>query len=48
MACHYLDGFLLMAAAAWLLDRILLPDPRPLVPSTAPSAAPSAASARHS
>jgi hypothetical protein len=26
MACHYLDGFLLMAAAAWLLDRILLPD----------------------
>lgn len=27
IACHYLDGFLLMAAAAWLLDRILLPDP---------------------
>jgi hypothetical protein len=27
MACHYLDGILLMAAAAWLLDRILLPDP---------------------
>jgi hypothetical protein len=26
MACHYLDGFMLMAAAAWLLDRILLPD----------------------
>jgi hypothetical protein len=32
MACHYLDGFVLMAVAAWLLDRILLPDrtaPRP-------------------
>jgi hypothetical protein len=26
MACHYLDGLMLMAAAAWLLDRILLPD----------------------
>jgi hypothetical protein len=26
MACHYLDGFVLMAVAAWLLDRILLPD----------------------
>jgi hypothetical protein len=26
MACHYLDGLALMAAAAWLLDRILLPD----------------------
>ncbi len=32
MACHYLDGFVLMAVAAWLLARILLPDrtaPRP-------------------
>ena len=27
MACHYLDGLILMAAAAWLLDKILLPDP---------------------
>jgi hypothetical protein len=27
MACHYLDGFVLMAVAAWLLDRILLADP---------------------
>jgi hypothetical protein len=27
MACHYLDACVLMAAAAWLLDRILLPDP---------------------
>lgn len=27
MACHYLDGVLLMAVAAWLLGRILLPDP---------------------
>lgn len=26
MACHYLDGFLLITVAAWLLDRILLPD----------------------
>ncbi len=25
MACHYLDLILLMVAAAWLLDRILLP-----------------------
>ncbi|MFC9438290.1 hypothetical protein [Nocardia sp. NPDC057030] len=25
MACHYLDGALLMAAAAFLLDRLLLP-----------------------
>ncbi len=27
MACHYLDLFVLMAVAAWLLDRILLPGP---------------------
>ncbi|MFI5062901.1 MAG: hypothetical protein ACHP9Z_02820 [Streptosporangiales bacterium] len=27
MACHYLDCCVLMAAAAWLLDRSLLPDP---------------------
>ena len=26
MACHYLDGLMLMATAAWLLDRILPPD----------------------
>lgn len=25
MACHYLDGGLIMAVCAWLLDRILLP-----------------------
>lgn len=25
MACHYLDGALIMAATAWLLDKILLP-----------------------
>jgi hypothetical protein len=27
MACHYLDGFALMGLAAWLIDKILLPDP---------------------
>jgi hypothetical protein len=27
MACHYLDLLVLMAAAAWLLDKLLLPDP---------------------
>jgi hypothetical protein len=27
MACHYLDIGLMMAATAWLLDKILLPDP---------------------
>jgi hypothetical protein len=27
MACHYLDCAVLLAAAAWLLDRILCPDP---------------------
>jgi hypothetical protein len=27
LACHWLDIFLLMAAAAWLLDKILVPDP---------------------
>lgn len=27
MACHYLDGLGLMGVAAWLLDKILLPDP---------------------
>ncbi|WP_226995673.1 hypothetical protein [Gordonia phthalatica] len=26
MACHYLDTLVMMAVAAWLLDRILLPD----------------------
>jgi hypothetical protein len=25
MACHYLDGGLIIAVSAWLLDRILLP-----------------------
>ena len=27
MACHYLDGLALMGLAAWLIDKILLPDP---------------------
>jgi hypothetical protein len=27
MACHYLDSGVLIAVAAWLLDRILVPDP---------------------
>jgi hypothetical protein len=27
MGCHYLDCCVLMAAAAWLLDHVLLPDP---------------------
>jgi hypothetical protein len=27
MVCHYLDLLVLMAAAAWLLDEILLSDP---------------------
>jgi hypothetical protein len=27
MACHYLDIALIMAATAWLLNKILLPDP---------------------
>jgi hypothetical protein len=26
MACHYLDCFLMVAAATWVLNRILLPD----------------------
>ena len=32
MACHYLDGLVLMGAAAWLLDRLLLPG-QPAAPS---------------
>jgi hypothetical protein len=32
MACHYLDGLVLMGAAAWLLGRILLPA-QPTTPS---------------
>ncbi len=44
MACHYLDLLLLMAAAAWLLDRILLPDPASATAaSTAPGQAAGAA-----
>jgi hypothetical protein len=27
MACHYLDGLVLTGVVAWLLDRIMLPDP---------------------
>jgi hypothetical protein len=38
MACHYLDCLLIMAAAAWLLDRILLPVPaQPPVPRVSPA-----------
>ena len=38
MACHYLDCLLIMAAAAWLLDRILLPVPaQPPVPPVSPA-----------
>jgi hypothetical protein len=33
MACHYLDGLVLMGAAAWLLGRILLPG-QPAAPPT--------------
>jgi hypothetical protein len=29
MACHYLDGLALMGLAAWLIDKILIPDPAP-------------------
>ncbi len=36
MACHYLDGFVLMAVAVLLLDRILLPDRAPARPDGAP------------
>ena len=32
MACHYIGGLVLMGAAAWLLDRILLPG-QPTAPS---------------
>lgn len=32
MACHYLDIGLLMAAATWLVDKILLPDPASITP----------------
>jgi hypothetical protein len=28
MACHYLDLLVLMALAAWLIDKLLSPDPR--------------------
>jgi hypothetical protein len=46
MVCHYMDLFLLMATGAWLVDKILLPDPpragRPAAhaASDAPEAAP--------
>jgi hypothetical protein len=38
MACHYLDGLALMGLAAWLIDKILLPDPA-ASPVSAPVAA---------
>jgi len=37
MACHYLDLFLLAAAAAWLLDRILPAGYRAIAPAKAAS-----------
>lgn len=44
MACHYLDLFLLMTAAAWVLNRILPPDPTSATAKNAPpSRAPGAA-----
>jgi hypothetical protein len=39
MACHYLDCLLVMAAAAWLLDRIMLPDPASSAPAPSPAQA---------
>lgn len=42
MACHYLDCCVLMAAAAWLLDHILLPGP---ASTTASSNAPAGSTA---
>jgi MYXO-CTERM domain-containing protein len=45
MACHYLDLLVLMGAAAWLLDKILLPDAAAVPPASAP--APSVTSASH-
>ena len=38
MACHYLDCLLIMAVAAWLIDKILLPVPaQPPVPPVSPA-----------
>jgi hypothetical protein len=37
MACHYLDGALIIAVSGWLLDKILMPAPARL--STVPGAA---------
>jgi hypothetical protein len=42
MACHYLDGLALMGLAAWLIDKIVLPDPaaaRVTVPPARPARA---------
>jgi len=39
MACHYLDFLLVMAAAAWLLDRIMLPGPASSAPALSPAQA---------
>jgi hypothetical protein len=47
MACHYLDGLALMGLAAWLIDKILLPDPAP-APAAAPLSAPPAAASAQS
>jgi hypothetical protein len=41
MACHYLDGLALMGVAAWLIDKILLPEAAAAVPvSSGPAAVP--------
>jgi hypothetical protein len=40
MACHYLDGLALMGLAAWLIDKILLPDPAASPVTGPPPAAP--------
>jgi hypothetical protein len=40
MACHYLDGLALMGLAAWLIDKILLPDPAPVPAGESPAVTP--------
>ncbi len=47
MACHYLDMGLLMAAAAWLLGNILLPDPASIAHCGTPAPTVSRLAAHH-
>ncbi|MCF8571059.1 hypothetical protein L5G32_12345 [Gordonia sp. HY002] len=50
MACHYLAALLMMATAAWLLDKILLPGQPPRDGSgtaSTPNAGPAARPSRH-